>query len=478
MDGFYNSSLLLKRSSGLSFEFRLYVWSLFAEPLLFFVVLDQDITGVNLSYGRLLQATFLTIFFLRRVMRGNTLVLPNPAYPLYRHFFTYLMLLLLSSAAGVVFYDSYILIHAYENWNLPVFVEVIRGAYSRPLFELIILLYYFGYYTVLPRYILTTREKIEYFFKWTIRILKLMLLLGFIDLIMQLTTGWYIPKHSSHIDFGYVGLRFHALLGEPRDAVPYLFFALSMVYLQRSVINDRRGNRNLAMLCIAALVMTQSASGLVGLGLTAVGLIFFYVSTSIRKLVLAITIALILATIVFYFLSLSQRMMEYYNAFSDILKVLNDGGELPVIAAFQVSNFLPFWAMWKDFNQLNLMPVLFGSGIGSVSFVNNNLIRYFVAEATGGIFNPNAQITRIIYESGLIGTLVYIYALYYPLKIFLTKYTCCHTINFVLFTLLMGAALGHRSTTIFIYVGIIIVLITNWPGGDGVMVRTSSIRPA
>ena len=459
------------RSNGFSFEFRLYVWSLLAEPLLFFVVLDQDSTGVNLSYGRLLQAAFLTILLLRYASRASKLVLPNPMHPLYRYFSIYLMLLLLSSAAGLIFYGSYDLLNMYEDWNLSAFSDAIRGPSYRPLFELIILFYYFFYYIVLPKYVINTNEKIEYFFKRIIRIFHLMLFLGFLDLVMQLTIGWYVPKHSSNMEFGYVGLRFHALLGEPRDAVPYLFFALSMVYMWRSINNDLRSNRNLVVLCVAALVMTQSVSGLVGLGLTAVGLTFFYISTSTRKLIWTMAITIVLATFAVHLMSFSPRMMEYYDAFSGVLEVLNEGGELPVLAAFQVSNFLPLWAMWKDINQLNLMPVLFGSGIGSVSLVNNNLIRFFVKEASGGLFNPNAQITRIIYESGLIGTLVYIYAMYYPVKIFLNKYTSNHNINLLLFMLLMGAALGHRSTTVFIYVGIVIVLITNWPHGERVNVR-------
>jgi hypothetical protein len=466
------------RTKGLSFEFRLYVWSLLAEPLLFFVVLDQDITGVNLSYGRLLQAAFLAILVLSCALRGSKVILPNPAYPLYRYFSIYLTLLLLSSAAGLFFYGSYDLKYAYEDWNLSAFSDAIRGPYSRPLFELLILFYYFGYYIVLPKYIINTRVKIEYLFKWIIRILLLMLFLGFIDLVMQLTIGWYIPKHSSHIDLGYVGLRFHALLGEPRDAVPYIFFALSMVFIWLSVNNDLRVNRKLVVFCVAALVMTQSASGIAGLGLTAAGLGFFYLLKSIRRLVFTILIAIVLMAILVYLMSLSPRMMEYYDAFSVVLEVLNEGGELPAVAAFQVSNFLPFWAMWKDISQLNLMPVLFGSGVGSVSFVNNNLIRFFVEEATGGLFNPNAQITRIIYDSGLIGTFAYIYAIYYPVKIFLKKYTCHHGANFLLFMLLMGASLGHRSTTIFVYVGIVIVMITNWPHVEGVKARASSISHA
>jgi hypothetical protein len=461
-------------TSRLSFEFRLFAWSLLADPLLFFVVLDQDITGVNLSYGRLLQAAFLIMLFLRLALRGGKLVLPNPAHPLYKYFSIYLILLLLSSAAGLIFYGSYSLKYTYDDWNLSAFSDAIRGPYSRPFFEVLILFYYFGYYIVLPKYIMDGKEKIEYFFKWLIRIFYLMLFLGFIDLAMQLTTGWYIPKHSSHIDFGYVGLRFHALLGEPRDAVPYLFFALSMVYIWRSVNNDLSATRKLVVFCAAALVMTQSVSGLVGLGLTVVCLIFFFLFTSIRSLLLTMVIAIVLTPIVVYLMSLSPRMMEYYDASSGVLEVLNEGGKLPVLAAFQVSNFLPFWAMWEYTKQLNFMPVLFGSGIGSSSFANNNLIRFFSEDSTGGLFNPNAQITRIIYESGLIGTLAYIYAIYYPVKIFLKQYTCHQGANFLLFMLLMGASLGHRSTTIFIYVGIVIVMITNWPRVKGVNIQASS----
>jgi hypothetical protein len=222
--------------------------------------------------------------------------------------------------------------------------------------------------------------------------------------------------------------------------------------------------------------MTQSASGLVGLALTAAGLTFVYLSKSIRKLILTMAITIIIATIAVYLMSLSSRMIEYYDAFSLVLDVLTERGELPMVAAFQVSNFLPFWGMWEDIKQGNLMPILFGSGIGSVSFANNNLVRIFVEDSAGGLLNPNAQITRIIYESGLIGTIAYIYALYYPVKIFLKKYTCHHGANFLLFMLVMGATFGHRSTTIFVYVGIMIILITNWPRGDGVKVLESSIR--
>lgn len=212
-----------KRANKLSVEFRLYAWSLLTEPLLFFVVSDQDRTGVNLTFSRLFQACFILVLFLRYTLRVGRVVIPNPLFSHYRYFSIYLTLLLLSSVTGLIYFDAYVLNNQYENWTLVEISDLIRGPYSRPLIEIFILFYYFIYYIILPKYIITSREKIEYLFKWLIKIFKLMLLLGFLDLAMQLTTGWFIPKHLSHADFGYVGLRFHALLGEPRDAVPYLF---------------------------------------------------------------------------------------------------------------------------------------------------------------------------------------------------------------------------------------------------------------
>ncbi|WP_445775339.1 hypothetical protein [Shewanella sp.] len=450
------------KTNWLSFESRLYTWSLLFDPLLFFVILDQDITGVNLTVGRLLQSAFLISLFLRCSLRPHDVVLPNITKSVYKYFSIYLTLLLLSSVLGIFFFDSYILHYNYEEWNVTFIANVIRGPYFRPFIEIIILLYYFGYYIILPKYILNDNEKISYIFKTLIKIFKLMLFLGFLDLALQLTVGWYIPKHSTHTEFGYVGMRFHALLGEPRDAVPYLFFGLAMMYIWHSVVNDRKPDRTLLMIWFAALFMTQSLSGVIGLGITVIGLFFFYLFNSPRRLITIIPISIILTVVMIYLAEFSPRIMDYYYNISDGLEVLNSGGEMPMQAAFQISNFLPFWAMWLEFKEFNFIPLLIGSGVGSVSFVNNNLIRFFVEDATGGLFNPNAQITRVIYESGLIGTLAYVYALYYPVKRFLKIYPCYRAANFLLFALLMGASLAHRSTIIFIYSGLVFTLISNW----------------
>ena len=57
----------------------------------------------------------------------------------------------------------------------------------------------------------------------------------------------------------------------------------------------------------------------------------------------------------------------------------------------------------------NLLPVLFGSGIGSSSFLNNSYIQF------EDLANTNSQLVRLLYEAGLVGT-------FYFIKIFTTTF--------------------------------------------------------
>ena len=61
----------------------------------------------------------------------------------------------------------------------------------------------------------------------------LSLFLGAIDLLLVAITGIeFIPRHLS--DMRHVGVRFHGIAGEPRDAFVHLFLGLSLLYLRES----------------------------------------------------------------------------------------------------------------------------------------------------------------------------------------------------------------------------------------------------
>jgi hypothetical protein len=102
-------------------------------------------------------------------------------------------------------------------------------------------------------------------------------------------------------------------------------------------------------------------------------------------------------------------------------------------------------------------PLLFGSRFGSASVANNNWGCFLWNKLT----NPHSQVIRILYHTGLFGLWLYIFAFYKQTKLqsyFLPKTQR----NFVLYTvlLLIGLRLVHRSTTIFIYTGILLATMT------------------
>ena len=81
------------------------------------------------------------------------------------------------------------------------------------------------------------------------------------------------------------------------------------------------------------------------------------------------------------------------------------------------------------------------------------------AQATGEVANRHSQLVRSLYESGIIGTIFFAKAFTHPVT-HLTRhlsakrrYECL-----VLALLLRGCFFGHRSSTAFIYVGMVIVV--------------------
>jgi len=98
---------------------RLFVWSVLLEPLFFFVLFDEAVTGVTGNLSRILQFAVCVVLAGRLVVRvllqARTVPIPNPWHPNFRH---YTNLMLLSVTAGLIGYVS----GAYE---LPAYPSVI-----------------------------------------------------------------------------------------------------------------------------------------------------------------------------------------------------------------------------------------------------------------------------------------------------------------------------------------------------------------
>ena len=103
----------------------------------------------------------------------------------------------------------------------------------------------------------------------------------------------------------------------------------------------------------------------------------------------------------------------------------------------------------------NIVPSFVGTGFGSSSVINNvymmdvNVVR-----------NPNANITRMIYDVGIIGTVLLIKSFIYPIQRFnVNKDMKFKLLLYMLF--IVGAFLGHRSVAPFLFLGVLIIVIEN-----------------
>ena len=435
-------------------ECKLFVWSIVLEPLLFFVMSDSLYTGIHITLARVLQVIFLIIFACKFVKAKHGFLLPNPTNKYYSFFTAYFCLLIISSFIGAVFYGSYDLKYSQGN-----------GHVSRFFLEFIILLYYFFYFAIIPKYILTSKLKILYLLKCIERVFYLCLLLGFLDLFVAyfwpgfIPGSGFIPRHL--VDSGWVGVgvRFHGIAGEPRDAFPYLIFGLLIIQIKATLL-DQKTPWILLPMVVLALLTTQSGSGVVGIALGAVIFALFNFKLtrfSAGKLKAIFAIILTLA-LVAYSASQTDRLREYYFAFLDINDLLSSGAELPYLVAVQSNNVFPLWATLQNLLNFNLLPVLFGSGMGSSAIVNSNL-----GDFGDAVTNSNAQITRTLFESGFVGLWLYILFFYAPFKILLKHLPKVNQQFFyIVFFMLLGTSLGHRSTTIFVFTGIVISICHIW----------------
>lgn len=439
--------------TSISMECRLFVWSIILEPLLFFVISDSLYTGAHMTLARIVQMICLLIFICKFVGGRQAILLPNLANKYYLFFGLYFCLLIISSFFGVIFYGSYELKHVdrYEN--------LFRDHVFRIFLEFIILLYYFFYFVVIPRYILKSKAKILYLLNCIERMFYVFLILGFVDLFFSYLGFCLIPRHLVDSRWVSCGVRFHGFAGEPRDAFPYLIFGFLVIHIKARLLNQKVPWLLLPMV-VLALLLSQSASGVVGVVLGAGIFVLFNLnlinfSASRLKAIFAAFLALGIAV---YSVGQTARLREYYFAFLHINDLLLSGAELPYLVSVQSNNIFPLWVTFQKILNFDLLPVLFGSGMGSSAILNNNL-----GDFGGAVANPHAQITRTIFESGFVGLWAYILFFYTPFKILLNRLPKINRQFFyAMFFMLLGTSLGHRSTTIFVFTGIVISISHIW----------------
>jgi len=271
-----------------------------------------------------------------------------------------------------------------------------------------------------------------------------------------------------------VGFRFHGIAGEPRDAFNYLMLSLGILALRDIWEDKKKLTLFWIILITTAAFLAQSLSGILGIAFFGILVVIYYLpSASSRIKLLFFSIALLVAIAIFINTLLSDRLMRYYYEFFWLYSLL-EGGPLieidwtsrcnypnipdcnPFVAYFkgQMSNIYPVWHLWEEIKQFNFLHLFAGNGLGSSSVINN----YYMH--SNGLDNPHAGITRSIYETGVIGTLLFIAAFLTPIK----KMFMNHNINskLIIFMLLMlGIYFAHRSAIPYIFLGMALVVLNN-----------------
>ncbi len=434
---------------------RIYIWSVIFEPLQFFVIFGETFSGINGNLSRILQIVVVVSLILRSSVRllksgWGSIRFINFSRPIYVNYGIYLSLTtfagligLLSGANNVPF--SYVPHVDQSSFSLWLNSEAIR-----PLFEVVVAFYYFLYFSVLPQYFLRNKASVLHFFKVFKAMFIISFLIGIIGFGFALDGIYILPRHI--YDWRMVGVRFNGLAGEPRTAFVYLFLGLSIFILQAH-FKGLIFNKWWIVPIIVAALMTKSASGMLGI-VAFFGLYAIYELSrmDIRSLLRMSVLCVLFFMLIYVTAIHTERIMMYVHAASGVWDILETGGKLPHLMYVQSPNIYPLYDLIVKIRDLNIAPVLIGSGFGSASFVNN-----IYDTSQRWMNNPNAQIVRLLFESGLIGTYFFIKAFTHPVKRF-TKYLPAKKryIFMVLTLLLIGCFLGERSSILYIYLGITI----------------------
>lgn len=466
------------RTSKLKLISKVYIWSVVMEPLLYFILAPQNITGIGANFARIFQFIVVASLFLK-LFSSKRARIPNCFSPLNKSFTYYFIFAVLAGFLG--FYTgSYSFNIDFSNQIVgnSIIADFVRSHSFRPFFEYFIAFYYFAYFVVLARYMLATKEAIDYFFKVFVIALLICLFVGFLDLLLQLLIEGREGFPRQFADGRSVGFRFHGIAGEPRDAFSYLMLSLGILAL-RDVWEDKKKLTLFWIILITtAALLTQSLSGILGIAFFGILVLIYYLpSTSSRIKLIFFSITLLVALAIFINILLSDRLMNYYYEFFWIYSLL-EGGPLTEIewtsrcnffpttfdcntetfkgAYFrgQMPNIYPVWHLWEEIKEFNFLHLFIGNGLGSTSIINN----YYMH--SNGLENPHAGIIRSLYETGIIGTLFFIAVFLTPIKkMYMNKNINSKLIIFML--LMLGMYFAHRSAIPYIFLGMVLVVLNN-----------------
>ncbi len=153
------------KTSTLKLITKVYIWSVVMEPLYYFILAPQYLTGIGANFARIFQFIVIASLCLK-LFSSKRASISSFFSPLNRVFTYYFIFAVLAGFLGLYTGSySFNIDFSTQVAGNSIIADFIRGHSFRPFFEYFIAFYYFAYFVVLARYILTTKEAIDYFFK-------------------------------------------------------------------------------------------------------------------------------------------------------------------------------------------------------------------------------------------------------------------------------------------------------------------------
>ena len=430
---------------------KLWALGFILEPFLYFVLFDRTQAGVTIGIARAFQLLFL-LYLSLHLLSGRALLISQKASKILKPIYLFFI--------GTIFY-ALILLSIKTIMNIDLikdyssFSDLLNGLYFRPYLEIAILSYQLIYFIVMPSIMLRTKADFDFLFRVSSVLLILHFSLGWVDYILS-GTGFDLLARHFH-DGIFVGQRFHGLAGEPRDAAVlilslFLFYAIYSFYRHGQV---RSFSLPLNALLIVSLIATFSASGMLAIIFGSILYVVYgakelKIKNLFNYLLILLSIAIIFAAS-FWF---SGRVLVYYDLYSSLIfeLIADPFQDLPRIVLSSYNNFFPIIMMFNDIMSGNILVLLFGYGLGSSGQVNALIYSEYL--------NPNSQIIRFLYEFGLVGTLIFIYSLFYVVRRATQSFSVIDAKRIKLYLIIaLGAFFAHRGYSVYMWVGLLVSVV-------------------
>jgi len=322
--------------------------------------------------------------------------------------------------------------------------------FNRTFLEIIILWGQFFYFCILAIYFLKNKLDFQYFFYILFFLFIINFLIGWVDYFLSSVEIYWVPRHFS--DGVFVGNRFHGIAGEPRDAAVimlcvFFLYAIWSAYIRRNFSYPQKW---IIFLLLISLYVTFSASLMIAILISAVLIFIYNFIFSFRRMNrYSIGILILFAIILISTFMFSERVYDYYFEYKNQLSSLISNSMQPnsYLVKASYNNFYPLLSSLNEISQLNIVPSLFGHGLGASGVLNSQIY--------GEFYNPNAQVIRLIYDYGLLGTIWFVYSYFYFLIRSGRIIDSSTLSNLIVVSIIMlSAYMAHRTNIFLILLGL------------------------